>query len=99
MMSPAGGGHGRIALRIAYLLESFNEKNRSGVVYAAETGFILQRNPDTVRAPDVAFLKQSLADRIEDRYKFVPFAPTIAVEVMSPSDKYSEVAEKAQLWY
>lgn len=51
-MSPAGHAHGRIAMRVGSLLYNYVDQNELGVVYAAETGFITSRNPDTVRAPD-----------------------------------------------
>jgi Uma2 family endonuclease len=56
MMSPAGSRHGAVALRIATLLANHVDAHGLGQVFAAETGFILARNPDTVRAPDVAFV-------------------------------------------
>jgi Uma2 family endonuclease len=55
MMSPAGGRHGQVAMQCGRLLANHVETHGLGVVYAAETGFILARDPDTVRAPDVAY--------------------------------------------
>jgi hypothetical protein len=55
MMSPAGGRHGQVAMQCGPLLANHVETHGLGVVYAAETGFILARDPDTVRAPDVAY--------------------------------------------
>jgi len=55
-MSPAGGKHGTIASRIDYLLRGYVEAHQLGTVCAAETGFLIKHNPDTVRAPDVAFV-------------------------------------------
>jgi Uma2 family endonuclease len=68
-----------------------------GAVYAAETGFLLARNPDTVRAPDVAFVR---ADRLASTAEegFFPGPPDLAVEVVSPSDSYSAVEEKVFEW-
>ena len=60
-MSPASPRHGRIANMIAFLLTQYTRQKNLGVVYAAETGFQLQENPDTVRATDAAFVAQ---DRI-----------------------------------
>jgi Uma2 family endonuclease len=98
MMSPAGGRHGRIAMRIGSLLDVHVRHHRLGVVYAAETGFVLSRNPDTVRAPDVAFVQASRWEQLEDDAGFLPFAPDLAVEVISPTDTFSEVEEKAFDW-
>ena len=56
VMAPAGGRHGRIANTIAYFLTQVSRDRKWGTVFAAETGFLLRRDPDTVRAPDVAFV-------------------------------------------
>jgi Uma2 family endonuclease len=55
---PAGHIHGRLAATLTASLGRHVATNQLGAVYAAETGFILRRNPDTVRAPDVAFIRQ-----------------------------------------
>jgi Uma2 family endonuclease len=67
-------------------------------VYAAETGFVLSSNPDTVRAPDVAFVSQARIEEVGDVEGFWPEAPDLAVEVISPGDSYSEVEEKVFDW-
>jgi Uma2 family endonuclease len=97
MMSPGGFERGRIAVRVARLLANFAEERRLGVVTGAETGFFIAREPDTVRAPDVAFLR---AERVpvEPERGFFPGAPDLAVEVLSPSDRASEVLAKVQDW-
>jgi Uma2 family endonuclease len=48
-MNPAGNVHGRIAVRVTWRLAQHVEENRLGTVYAAETGFRLASDPDTVR--------------------------------------------------
>ena len=98
VMSPAGGRHGRVATKLAQLLANHVDAADLGIVYAAETGFILKRNPDTVRAPDVAFVSKTRAEQIEDETGFIPFAPDLAAEVISPKDLFSAVEEKAFDW-
>jgi Uma2 family endonuclease len=98
MMSPAGGRHGRIALKLARRLGDYVEEHDLGVAYAAETGFLLQRNPDTVRAPDVAFVSHKSLGEFADHPGFLPLAPDLVAEVVSPSDSSSEVEEKALDW-
>jgi Uma2 family endonuclease len=98
MMSPAGGRHGRIALKLARRLGDFVEAHGLGVTYAAETGFLLQRNPDTVRAPDVAFVSQESLGKLADYPGFLPLAPDLVAEVVSPNDSSSDVEEKALDW-
>lgn len=94
---PAGFRHGDIAMRIALDIGQFLRANPIGRLVAAETGFVLFTNPDTVRAPDVAFI---LHDRIPDPMPrgYARFAPDLAVEVLSPDDRPGEVSEKVADW-
>lgn len=94
-MSPAGHEHGRIAMKLGWRLGQFVEKHGLGIVFAAETGFLLRRNPDTVRAPDVAFVKSSRRSSAEG---YFPGAPDLAVEIVSPSDSFVEVEGKVLEW-
>src|SRR5215470_7172623 len=55
-MPPAGGEHGDVTMNVGFLLKEYVKAHKLGVVSAAETGFVLQRSPDTVRAPDAAFV-------------------------------------------
>ena len=98
MMSPAGGRHGQVAHRLGRLLGNFVEPAGLGSVFAAETGFILSRDPDTVRAPDVAFVSQDRIAAIDDLSGFVPLAPDLVAEIISPNDSYSDVEEKSLFW-
>jgi len=98
MTSPAGHVHGKVAIRFSWRLAQYVENNDLGVVYAAETGFLLSSNPDTVRAPDVAFINRQRAEEVGDVEGYWPGAPDLAVEVVSPSDTYAEVEEKALQW-
>jgi Uma2 family endonuclease len=97
-MNPAGNIHGRIAVRVTWRLAQHVEENRLGTVYAAETGFRLSNNPDTVRAPDVAFVSQARVEAVGQVEGFWPEAPDLAVEVVSPGDSYAEVEEKVFAW-
>lgn len=97
-MNPAGNVHGRVAMSFAWRLARHVEENRLGTVYAAETGFRLSSDPDTVRAPDVAFVSRARVEAIGDIEGFWPEAPDLAVEVISPGDSYSDVEEKVFGW-
>jgi len=97
-MAPAGDDHGYVAMSFGSFLTVHVKANNLGRVYAAETGFRLASDPDTVRAPDVAFVTRK---RIEETGKVKGYrigAPDLAVEVVSPGDTYSEVQEKATEW-
>lgn len=97
-MTPAGHPHGRIAVRITWPLAQYVEERGLGTVYAAETGFVLARNPDTVRAPDVAFVRRERVEEMGDTGGYWPGAPDLAVEVVSPGDAYAEVEGKVSEW-
>jgi Uma2 family endonuclease len=96
MMSPSGAQHGRIAARLAMLIGSHVDAKHLGTFFGAETGFKLASEPDTVRAPDVAFVA---ADRPAAPARgFYPGAPDLAVEVLSPDDRPGYVREKVAEW-
>ena len=94
---PAGFAHGRVAMRIALKLGAHVEQTRAGELLAAETGFTLARGPDTVRAPDVAFVSR---ERVPEPFPrgFPELAPDLAVEVLSPDDRPGEVLAKVADW-
>lgn len=93
-MTPAGGRHGRIAMRIGARLDAFVEERQLGAVFAAETGFLLGRAPDTVLAPDAAFVATERLPLDPDDDGFYAVVPDIAVEVISPSDRTRYVTDK-----
>ncbi len=94
---PAGGRHGRVTTALTRHLANHVDAHRLGVVYAAETGFRLARHPDTVRAPDVAFLRR---DRLPEPEPtgFPDLAPDLVVEVLSPGDRPGEILTKVADW-
>jgi Uma2 family endonuclease len=99
VMPLAGHVHGRIAARIGARLTTFVDAHRLGVTFAAETGFLLQRQPDTVRAPDASFVSNArLAVSNSPSQGYFSGPPDIAIEVLSPSDRRSRVAEKTEAW-
>lgn len=95
-MSPPGFDHGCIVSDIAAILREFVRTGKLGLV-AVEAGFWVSHDPDTVRSPDVAFVR---AERIPPGgvRAFFDGAPDLAVEVISPSDRASDVLAKAQDW-
>jgi Uma2 family endonuclease len=89
--------HGRYCAFLVAMLWGYVDERRLGMVFGAETGFIIERNPDTVRAPDVAFVvKERLPDPLPSG--FFPGPPDLAVEVLSPSDRASEIMAKTRQW-
>jgi Uma2 family endonuclease len=97
LMSPCNFGHGFTITNLAHLLRPFVKKRRLGAVISCDVGFILARNPDTVLAPDIAFVAASRLPT--DRwFKFFEGPPDLAVEVVSPDDRKAEVHAKAHAW-
>ena len=97
-MTPAGNIHGHVSMRLGSGLEQFVRENRLGRVYAADTGFRLGSDPDTVRAPDVAFVSRDRLEEVGEVPGYWPGAPDLAAEVLSPSDTHAEVTEKSLAW-
>ena len=97
-MSPAGSEHGAIIVNITVLLGQHVKSNQLGVCFGAETGFKIASDPDTVRAPDVAFVSRGRVPESGIPKKFWPGAPDLAVEVLSPGDTLEEVEEKVEDW-
>ncbi|HEX4934550.1 MAG TPA: Uma2 family endonuclease [Gemmatimonadaceae bacterium] len=94
---PAGYRHGDVAATALILLGSYVREYRLGRVFAAETGFTLERAPDTVRAPDVAFISTArLLPRDTRGYALI--APDLVVEFLSPDSRPGELLEKISDW-
>ena len=94
---PAGYQHGDVAMRLAAAIFTHVQARGLGRVFAAETGFTLARKPDTVRAPDVAFISTARLPDPPPR-GFAELAPDLAVEVLSPDDRPGEVLAKVADW-
>lgn len=94
VMDPAGFAHGELAGRIFAILYNYVSKNNLGKVYAAETGFVLSHDPDTVRAPDAAFVTTERAQAQKRHRGFFDGAPDLAVEVASPSESSDDIQDK-----
>lgn len=97
-MSPAGFEHGICTAEIGSKLNVYVKRHKLGYVCGAETGFRISQNPDTVRAPDAAFVCQISIERQGIVKGYWEGAPDLAVEVISPGDTYAEVAEKVEAW-
>lgn len=87
--------HNLTYARVWELLRSFVEEHGLGMVFPADTGFILSREGPTLRGPDVAFITADRASRIDLR-RNIEGAPDLAVEVISPSDTISGMREKVE---
>jgi Uma2 family endonuclease len=97
-MSPPGALHGVVAAHLTRILGSYVHDRRLGVLAASETGFIVSRNPDTVLAPDGAFISGSRLEVTGLPRTYYPEAPSLVFEVVSPRDTVSEAGEKMRRW-
>ncbi len=94
---PPGFLHGKIVARLIFLLSMFVEAGRQGTVIGG-AGVRIERAPDTVRAPDVAFFD---ADRLSPDAAFLGYTdvvPNLVIEVESPNDRRRQVHDKAHMW-
>lgn len=93
-----GAEHGWLAARVCIRIGGFVDERKLGLTFGAETGFVLRRDPDTVRAPDFAFVRRERigAERLPRGYLSV--VPDLIFEVMSPSDRLAAVREKIADW-
>ena len=94
---PAGSRHGLVTMNLGAELALYAKQTGAGGVYAAETGFKLASDPDTVRAPDIAFVTR---ERLPppNTTGYPALAPDLAVEVLSPGDRPGEVFAKVADW-
>jgi Uma2 family endonuclease len=97
-MTPSGFQHGVVVVSLTRRLAQHVEDGALGAVCGAETGFVLTRSPDTVRAPDVAFVSRVRIAESGVPAGFWEGPPDLAVEVMSPGDSAGEVDGKARSW-
>ncbi len=84
---PPGTHHGAIAANLAYHLSDFVRRHGSGAIFAQDTGFKIASDPDSVRAPDVAFVARERTGLIRSR-GYAELAPDLLAEILSPDDLY-----------
>lgn len=84
--APAGSEHGRILSPADILLRAFVQAHRLREVVSGDVGILLNRGPDALRAPDVAFYSRERLQQIRDRTGFPQVAPDLPVEVRDPAE-------------
>lgn len=94
---PSGAVHGRVTAVFTARVQVFVEDYNLGVCFAAETGFLIAQNPDTVLAPDFAFVSSAkLPESLPGGY--VRAIPDLVLETRSPNDRPREISEKVREW-
>lgn len=94
-VSPAGAEQGALAGFLVIELGAFVRAANLGLVYTAETGFILSRNPDGVRAPDLSVVTRDRPAGVRPPRGFIEGAPDLAIEIRSPDNTMAELTAKA----
>ena len=97
-MEPPGAEHGVVAMRTGMLLARHVDEHDLGLAFAGEIGFHLESEPDTVRAPDAGFIARERVDTVGLPRGYWPGPPDLAIEVVSPNDRHSDVEGKALDW-
>ena len=95
---PAGGEHGEIVVNLAYQLQSFVKPRGLGRIAASDSGVWLERDPDTVREPDIAFISTGKIPADARITGYYEVAPDLVVEVVSPNNTDREINDKAKMW-
>ncbi len=95
---PTGQVHGKIVTRLVTRMGAFVEPRGLGTLVASDSGVWLERDPDTVREPDIAFT--SVEELPLDAWNtgYAETVPDLVVEVVSPSDSRREIHDKAHMW-
>ena len=97
VLEPPGTYHGKLAGRLLVDVGAFVKSHRLGEVFGQDTGFKIGSNPDTVRAPDLAFLGNERLTHVARR-GYASVAPDLVAEILSPDDRPGEVRAKIREW-
>ena len=95
---PTGREHGAIVMNLGVELGNFIKPRRLGWLVASDSGVWLERDPDTVREPDIAFTSAERSPLDVRLTGYAEVVPDLVVEIVSPSDSRREVHDKAQMW-
>ncbi len=94
----AGVTHGKVVINVAGELRSFIRPRRLGSLMGSDTGILLERDPDTVREPDIAYISAERMPIGAEIPGYSEVVPDLVVEVASPSDTLQQVEEKSRMW-
>ncbi len=93
-----GKVHARIAIRMGGEFDRHARRHRLGQVGGTDGGVLIERNPDTVREPDVYFVSAERLPLDDDSDGYLEVMPELVVEIVSPNDRERDVAEKISMW-
>lgn len=92
-----GALHGEAAVHVGARIHRHVDDHRLGATVVA-SGFHIERDPDTVLAADVAFVRAERVAEIREPDGYPPFAPDLAVEIAEPGDSAAAIDEKTRSW-
>ena len=95
---PTGRAHGRVVVNLATELRNFAKPRQLGILTASDSGVWLERDPDTVREPDIAFFAAETSPLDDWIHGYAEVVPDLVVEVASPGDTRRELNDKALMW-
>jgi Uma2 family endonuclease len=87
--------HGILLGELNYHIGNFVRPRKLGILFCGDSGVYIERGPDTVRGPDLHFIRAEMAGTI-DLKGYLETAPDLCVEIISPNDKWSDVEEKVK---
>ncbi len=96
--TPVGMLHGEVVAALMVALGTHVRAGGLGRVFGSDSGVLLERDPDTVREPDVAFVSAERLPLDVEIAGYCPLAPDLVAEIKSPRDSEREVEEKADIW-
>ena len=94
---PPSTYHGRVQATLNVIVGSHVRAHALGALFGQDTGFKIASDPDTVRAPDLAFVDRTRVAQIPRR-GYAALAPDLAAEILSPDDRPGEVLAKVGDW-
>ena len=94
----SGREHGQLVMNLGFLMGAFIRPRRLGVLFGSDSGVWLERDPDTVREPDIGFVSRDKAPYGVRVTGYEEEVPDLVVEVVSPSDSAREANERALMW-
>ena len=97
-MPPTGDEHGYVTGNFFGWLFQHVKTNQLGELFAAETGYVVQTNPDSVIAPDCSYIAKDRWSTSQITGKYLRTAPDLVAEIVSPNDRPREVQEKVERW-
>ncbi len=90
--------HGVLMIEIGSILREFVRSHKLGLAFSGDAGVFIERGPDTVRGPDVGYISHEQLTKQGSLKKYFDVAPELCIEIVSPTDRWSEIIEKVDMF-